>query len=234
MPSNRSPAPKPDEVNARWLERLKNASPRPATAAPGAAPSAAAAQPAAKAKRAWQMTYDEVKVILATSSDPAARKTIFEDLFPDVVRSKEPPMDGNTRHALIWNEYHRGDVQADFLFPVMGERYQNCVLSAVASAWNVPDAVIHSVQDLPRYEEARRLALAAHRKRLAGALGDPAMDPSKLRQELPRVVHFLKLAAQGDADDRLTIEALGLLTAIGAKLPEYRMAAGNAEAPKPR
>jgi hypothetical protein len=50
---------------------------------------------------------------------------------------------------------------------------------------------------------------------------------------LPRVVHFLKLTAQGDADDKLAVEARKLLTAVGAKLPEYRVVAENMEAPKP-
>ena len=234
MPLPRTPAPTADEVNARWLERLKNAGPRPGATTPAAGTDAAAQAPAAKPKRAWQMTYDEVKAVLSSSHDQAARRALFEDLFPDVVRSKEPPTDGNSKHLLIWNEYNRGDVEADFLFPVIGQRYQNCVLSAVASAWNVPDEVIHSVQDLPRFEEARRLALAAHKRRLAAALGDPEMDPSRLRQMLPRVVHFLKFAAQGDAESKLTIEARTLLAAIGAKVPEYRMVGEHIEAPKPR
>ena len=227
MPQNRS-LPRSDDVNNRWLERLKAAAPRAAKA------DTAPAQPAGKAKRTWQMTYDEVKPVLANSQDAAARRAVFEDLFPEVVASPEPPTDGNSRHVLIWHEYHRGDVQADLLFPFVGQRYHDSVLKAVAHARNVPDKVIQSVADLPRFEEARRLALKAHKERLAESLGDPNLDPAKLRQHLPRIVHFLKLAAMGSPDERLTAEARGLLTAIGAKLPEYHMVAENAEAPKPR
>ena len=108
------------------------------------------------------------------------------------------------------------------------------MLSTVASAWNVLNEVIHSVQDLPCYEEARRLALPTHKKRRAAAMGDPELDPSKRHQVLPRVVHFLKLAAQGDDADTLAVEARPLLTTIGAELPVYRVFAENLEAPKPR